>query len=90
MRMVTAQNVNIPTNLFNYSLAFCLLVTGKIVAEVGLNEKKMKLGAHLAMTAMLLGMVLDLLSLNSDKVRNFWVDFFESPISEIVCRSAGA
>ena len=38
--MVTAQNVNIPTNLFNYSLAFCLLVTGKIVAEVGLNEKK--------------------------------------------------
>ena len=50
----------------------------------------MKLGAHLAMTAMLLEMVLELLSLNSDKVRNFWVDFFESPISEIVCRSVGA
>ena len=71
VRMVTAQNVNIPTNLFNYSLAFCLLVTGKIVAEVGC--KKMKLGAHLVMTAMLLEMVLEL---NSDKVRNFWVDFF--------------
>ena len=62
VRMVTAQNVNIPTNLFNYSLAFCLLVTGKISAEVGLNVKKIKLGAHLAMTAMLLETILELLS----------------------------